>query len=379
MEMNNEQEPNNLFDYFSQMQGVEGEEDTTAQTEGQEGTEGQVPDQTQVQTEVEPDEQGTEEQQEPVNGGNASDEGEQQEGEETGQVEDVNFYEDIYHQLGLEGELPKNYEDNPEGLVEFIKDYKDSTMHQFWDTLEENVPELYEMMIAANEGHDYRQLMKEYAGIGSQDVIGQELTENTNPKVLRNIITEGLKDTLSPDDIQNLIDDKEESGRLLEEAQRHQNRFRQQYEVEQARIAEQREIQREQYKQAIESNYNAVKQNLAEGKLEGISLPPNELNKFQEFLDKHMLATPNGQVVLSLDMTDKKALTAAYFVHNGGKFQELIQRQARTSNAKSIKNRFTTNKKSGSKPSKNTTSNKGRTSSQSALYQALASGTAFKR
>jgi hypothetical protein len=248
---------------------------------------------------------------------------------------------EILDKLGYETE--EEYDDTPEGLLAMTQDIGKQMAEDQLDQLFENFPLVKNHLEYVLNGGESTEFMKAYDPQldYNQIELVEDDTRSQKGVLADYFATKGHDNEF----INELLTDYEDTGKLYQKAEaarralgKMQEQSRQQLVASQKEQKEQQEIQQQEFWNGV---YETIESN---NEFAGITVPNREKSKFFDYISTPV--TKDGRTQRDLDHAEAEMetkLAIDYLMYKGFDLQKLVEKKARTSNAKSLKERISRN------------------------------------
>ena len=248
---------------------------------------------------------------------------------------------EILDQLGYETD--EDYDDTTEGLLAMTHDVGRQIAEDQLDNLFENFPLVKDHLEYVLNGGDSQDFMQAYDP--NLDYSKFELAEDdvrSQKAILSDYFaTKGHEQEF----INELLEDYQDNGKLLDKAKAAQGALSKMQENSRAQLVQQRKAERQQQQEQQEEFWNSVYETIEEtDEFAGITVPKREKNKFFEYLSRPV--SQDGRTQRDLDHAEAEIetkLAIDYLMYKGFDLSKLVEKKARTSNAKSLRDRISRN------------------------------------
>ena len=248
---------------------------------------------------------------------------------------------DILEKLGYDTE--NEYDDTTEGLLQLTQDVGSQIAEDQLDQLFEKFPLVKNHLQYVLSGGDSQQFMKAYdpnndyskMDVSEEDVVSQ-----------RAVLSDYFKAKGHEDDfIQEILEDYKDSGKLFDKATRAQEALaKSQSETREKMLQNQKTQQAENNKKQKEF-WNGVYDTIENStEFAGLTVPKREKTKFFNYISTPV--TREGQTQRDLDHGNAEMevkLAIDYLMFKGFKLDDIIKTKAKTSNAKSLRDKISKN------------------------------------
>lgn len=247
---------------------------------------------------------------------------------------EVSLVEELRTALGVDGE----YDDSVEGLQQMVEKASSTLAQQHIDQVFGSVPELkrfYDFVMLGGEPSKFIQ------HISQDDYSKIEFKEGDERQHEQIVRAELTKRGLSPEEINEEIEDFKNGGILESKAKRALSSLKVIQEKERAQIVEQQRQAAENDRLEAEKYWNGVKETITKkSELKGLTLPATDKDAFFAYLTKPV---KDGKTKRDLDAEalDQESLLAMdYLLYKGFKLGDLVTKKAKDLNAASLRDRL---------------------------------------
>jgi len=284
-------------------------------------------------------------------------EDDQDEEEEESQVSVVG---QIKQNIGIDND--KEYDDTIDGVTEIVRDGAEALAQQELNRFFQQYPDVQEYVEYRSSGGDPSKYFQTMNQSSWDEVDIQEDNTDQQERIVRKHLQ---KEGWDNEDIEDAIDDYKSSGIIYSQANRSLKRLKVLQENEKKELIEQQKRQREQQQEQLEQVWNEVENTVKNNNdLNGLPLPETQKEHFINYI-RQPVAHQNGQQLSQRDVDAQKAdietrVTIDYVLYlmNREDFSlgSLIQREAKTENAKSLMELLKNGDGGGKKPKDRTSS-----------------------
>ena len=248
---------------------------------------------------------------------------------------------DILEKLGYDTE--NEYDDTTDGLLQLTQDVGSQMAEDQLDQLFEKFPLVKDHLQYVLSGGDSQQFMKAYDpnnDYSKMDVSEEDIASQ------RAVLSDYFKAKGHEDDfIQEILEDYKDSGKLFDKATRAQEALaKSQGETREKMLQGQKTQQVENNKKQKEF-WNGVYDTIENSnEFAGLTVPKREKSKFFNYISNPV--TREGQTQRDLDHGNAEMevkLAIDYLMFKGFKLDDIIQTKAKTSNAKSLRDKISKN------------------------------------
>lgn len=268
---------------------------------------------------------------------------EEEEDEETEEdkVLDESIVGEVLSSLGFE--VDEEYEDTPEGLAKMTQDLGAKMAEDQLDQLFGNFPLIQQHLEYVLSGGDSQQFMKAY---DPDNDYGQLTISDNDIRTQRSVLATYFKAKGHEDEfINELLEDYEDNGKLFSKAEQAKKALAQsQATYREELVQKQREEQKVKMQEQQEFWNNVYETIDNSEEFAGLRVPKREKSKFFDYLSKPV--TKEGYTQRDLDHQDSEMevkLAIDYLMFKGFDLSKLIEKKAKTTNAKSLRDRISRN------------------------------------
>ena len=247
----------------------------------------------------------------------------------------------ILEKLGYETE--EEYDDTEEGLMAMTQDVGQQIAEDQLNNLFENFPlvqQHLEYVLNGGESRDFMQAYDPNLDYGKLEISEDDV--RSQKAILSDYFTTKGHDQ---EFINELLEDYQDNGKLHAKAQAAQSALAQVQEKGRQELVEQRKAQQAKLEEEREEFWNGVYETIEENdEFAGISVPKREKNKFFEYLSRPV--SQDGKTQRDLDHAEAEIetkLAIDYLMFKGFDLSKLIEKKAKTTNAKSLRDRISRN------------------------------------
>tara|TARA_R100000951_G_scaffold48508_1_gene41200 strand:- start:605 stop:1711 length:1107 start_codon:yes stop_codon:yes gene_type:complete len=248
---------------------------------------------------------------------------------------------EILEKLGYETE--GEYDDTPEGLLAMTQDVGKQIAEDQLDQLFENFPLVKNHLEYVLNGGDSKNFMQAYDP--QLDYNQLELVEDDSRSQKGILADYFATKGHDKDFIDELLTDYEDTGKLYQKAEaarralgKMQETSRQQLVESQKEEKQQREVQQQEFWNGV---YETIESN---NEFAGITVPNREKSKFFDYISTPV--TKDGRTQRDLDHAEAEMetkLAIDYMMYKGFDLQKIVEKKAKTQNAKSLRDRISRN------------------------------------
>jgi hypothetical protein len=264
---------------------------------------------------------------------------EEEEDEEPSDPADVTVVQEILESLGYEGE----YEDTAEGLTEMTKDVASQMADDRIEEVLEKFPLVKKHLDYVLAGGESQKFMTAYDP--NLDYNTMEIAEDdsrSQKAILSDYFQQKGHDA---DFIKEMLEDYEDSGKLANKANAAKDALGKVQAQQKEQLVEQQraELQKQQEQQM--EFWNGVQETIKESKeFAGLQVPEREKSKFFNYLSKPV--TKEGYTQRDIDHSEaemEKKLAIDYLMYKGFNLEDIINKKARTTATKTLRQKITKN------------------------------------
>lgn len=247
------------------------------------------------------------------------------------QPEEVSVFSDIEKITGVK--VDGEFDLTVEGLAKREQASNEVAISEFVKSIEQQMPELHELMSLGLEGGDYVTAMKKYNEAVSDPLDGFELKED-DVEGQKRILQYSLESSGLPKNrVEKLIQMAEDEGTLYDDAKGEYNSYTaKKEEAKNAAIAVQR-AKAEKEKAELQEKWKNIEGVLKKGKIGNVVLPSKETPKFAEHLTSNLMKDNDGKLFIPLFVEGEEDLATALFHYRKGSLEDLITSREATRKA----------------------------------------------
>jgi len=248
---------------------------------------------------------------------------------------------DILEKLGYDTE--NEYDDTTDGLLQLTQDVGSQIAEDQLDQLFEKFPLVKNHLQYVLSGGDSQQFMKAYdpnndyskMNVSEEDVVSQ-----------RSVLSDYFKAKGHEDDfIQEILEDYKDSGKLFDKATRAQEALAKSQSKTREQMLEGQKTQQAENNKKQKEFWNGVYDTIENSnEFAGLTVPKREKTKFFNYISSPV--TREGQTQRDLDHGNAEMevkLAIDYLMFKGFKLDDIIKTKAKTSNAKSLRDKISKN------------------------------------
>ena len=247
----------------------------------------------------------------------------------------------ILGKLGYETE--EEYDDTEEGLLAMTQDVGQQIAEDQLNNLFENFPLVQRHLEYVLNGGESRDFMQAYDPQLDYNQISFDEEDTRSQKAILSdyFVTKGHDQNF----INELLTDYEDTGKLYQKAEAARTALGKMQEQSRSQLVEQQKQQRAQQEEQQEEFWNGVYEAIdSTDDFAGISIPKREKSKFFDYISNPV--TRDGRTQRDLDHSEAEMetkLAIDYLMFKGFDLSKLVETKARTSNAKSLRDRISRN------------------------------------
>ena len=247
----------------------------------------------------------------------------------------------ILDKLGFDTE--DEYDDTEEGLLAMTQDVGQQIAEDQLNNLFENFPLVQRHLEYVLNGGESRDFMQAYDPQLDYNQVSFEEDDTRSQKAILSdyFVTKGHDQNF----INELLTDYEDTGKLYQKAEAARTALGKMQEQSRSQLVEQQKQQRAQQEEQQEEFWNGVYETIdSTDDFAGISIPNREKSKFFDYISNPV--TRDGRTQRDLDHSEAEMetkLAIDYLMFKGFDLSKLVETKARTSNAKSLRDRISRN------------------------------------
>jgi len=247
----------------------------------------------------------------------------------------------ILEKLGYETE--DEYDDTEEGLLAMTQDVGQQIAEDQLNNLFENFPLVQRHLEYVLNGGESRDFMQAYDPQLDYNQISFDEEDIRSQKAILSdyFTTKGHDQNF----INELLTDYEDTGKLYQKAEAARTALGKMQEQNRSQLVEQQKAQRAEQEEQQQEFWNGVYETIdSTDDFAGISIPKREKSKFFDYISNPV--TRDGRTQRDLDHAEAEMetkLAIDYLMFKGFDLQKLVDRKARTQNAKSLRDRISRN------------------------------------
>ena len=248
---------------------------------------------------------------------------------------------DILEKLGYDTE--NEYDDTTEGLLQLTQDVGSQMAEDQLDQLFEKFPLVKNHLQYVLSGGDSQQFMKAYDpnnDYSKMDVSEEDIASQ------RSVLNDYFKAKGHEDDfIQEILEDYQDSGKLFNKATRAKDALAQSQTKEREEMLVSQKTQQATDSKKQKEFWNGVYETIENStEFAGLTVPKREKSKFFGYISNPV--NRDGQTQRDVDHGNAEMevkLAIDYLMFKGFKLDDIIQTKAKTSNAKSLRDKISKN------------------------------------
>ena len=247
----------------------------------------------------------------------------------------------ILGKLGYETE--EEYDDTEEGLLAMTQDVGQQIAEDQLNNLFDNFPLVQRHLEYVLNGGESRDFMQAYDPQLDYNQVSFDEDDTRSQKAILSdyFVTKGHDQNF----INELLNDYEDTGKLYQKAESARVALGKMQEQSRSQLIEQQKQQRAQQEEQQEEFWNGVYETIdSTDDFAGISIPNREKSKFFDYISNPV--TNDGRTQRDLDHSEAEMetkLAIDYLMFKGFDLSKLVETKARTSNAKSLRDRISRN------------------------------------
>ena len=248
---------------------------------------------------------------------------------------------DILEKLGYDTE--NEYDDTTDGLLQLTQDVGSQIAEEQLDQLFEKFPLVKNHLQYVLSGGDSQQFMKAYDP--NNDYAKMDVSEGDIASQ-RSVLNDYFK-TKGHDDefIQEILEDYQDSGKLFNKATRAQEALAKSQTTQREELLKGQKAQQAENNKQQKEFWNGVYDTIENSnEFAGLTVPKREKSKFFGYISNPV--NSNGQTQRDIDHGSAEMevkLAIDYLMFKGFKLDDIIQTKAKTSNAKSLRDKISKN------------------------------------
>ena len=248
---------------------------------------------------------------------------------------------DILEKLGYDTE--NEYDDTTEGLLQLTQDVGSQMAEDQLDQLFEKFPLVKNHLQYVLSGGDSQQFMKAYDP--NNDYSKMDVSEGDIASQ-RSVLSEYFKAKGHEDDfIQEILEDYQDSGKLFNKATRAKDALAESQTKQREQLLVGQKSQQVEATKKQKEFWNGVYDTIENStEFAGLTVPKREKSKFFGYISNPV--NRNGQTQRDVDHGNAEMevkLAIDYLMFKGFKLDDIIQTKAKTSNAKSLRDKISKN------------------------------------
>ena len=267
------------------------------------------------------------------------DEEEESDDEEVKSTEDSTVVSEILDSLGYEGE----YDDTAEGLTAMTKDIASQMADERIDEVLEKFPLVKKHMEYVLAGGESQKFMKAFDP--TLDYNQMDIAEDDS-RSQKAILTDYFNQKGHDGDfIKEMLEDYEDSGKLFKKAEAAKQALGKVQAREKEQLVERQRAELQQQQEKQMEFWNGVQETIKESKeFAGLQVPEREKTKFFNYLSKPV--TKEGYTQRDLDHSEAEMdvkLAIDYLMYKGFNLENIINKKAKTTATKTLRQKITQN------------------------------------
>ena len=264
---------------------------------------------------------------------------EESDDEEVKSTEDSTVVSEILDSLGYEGE----YEDTAEGLTAMTKDIASQMADERIDEVLEKFPLVkkhMEYVLAGGESQKFMKAFDPTLDYNQMDIAEDD--SRSQKAILADYFTQKGHDG---DFIKEMLEDYEDSGKLFKKAEAAKQALGKVQAQEKEQLVEQQKAELQKQQEQQMEFWNGVQETIKESKeFAGLQVPEREKTKFFNYLSKPV--TKEGYTQRDLDHSEAEMdvkLAIDYLMYKGFNLENIINKKAKTTATKTLRQKITQN------------------------------------
>ena len=260
--------------------------------------------------------------------------------EETDETE-LDVIGEIAQTLGFE--LENDYEDNVDGLTDFVRDMGQQIAESQLQALFEQFPQVQKHLDYVMSGGNSNEFLQAYNP--QTDFAAMEIDRddvNTQRAILGHYFVSKGHDY---DFVEEMLDTMESNGKLYSKSQTAKEELANYQEQQRAELVRRQQEQYQRQQQETMEFWNGVATKIESGNVfAGVRIPDKQKAKFFDYISQPV--GPNGETQRDLDYAEAEIeakLALDYLVYNGFKLNDIIETKARTKSAESLRSKIISN------------------------------------
>ena len=264
---------------------------------------------------------------------------EEESDEEVESTADSTVVSEILDSLGYEGE----YDDTAEGLTAMTKDIASQMADERIDEVLEKFPLVKKHMEYVLAGGESQKFMKAFDP--TLDYNQMEIAED-DARSQKAILTDYFNQKGHDGDfIKEMLEDYEDSGKLFKKAEAAKQALGKVQAREKEQLVERQRAELQQQQEKQMEFWNGVQETIKESKeFAGLQVPEREKTKFFNYLSKPV--TKEGYTQRDLDHSEAEMdvkLAIDYLMYKGFNLENIINKKAKTTATKTLRQKITQN------------------------------------
>jgi len=264
---------------------------------------------------------------------------EESDDEEVESTEDSTVVSEILDSLGYEGE----YDDTAEGLTAMTKDIASQMADERIDEVLEKFPLVkkhMEYVLAGGESQKFMKAFDPTLDYNQMDIAEDD--SRSQKAILADYFTQKGHDG---DFIKEMLEDYEDSGKLFKKAEAAKQALGKVQAQEKEQLVERQKAELQKQQEQQMEFWNGVQETIKESKeFAGLQVPEREKTKFFNYLSKPV--TKEGYTQRDLDHSEAEMdvkLAIDYLMYKGFNLENIINKKAKTTATKTLRQKITQN------------------------------------
>ena len=258
--------------------------------------------------------------------------------------EEATVVSEILSKLGYDTE--EEYDDTTEGLLQLTQDVGKQMAEQQLDELFENFPLVKNHLEYVLNGGDSQNFMQAYdPNLDYNKVDISEDDTRSQKAILSDYFSTKGHDS---DFINELLEDYEDTGKLYQKAEAAKKSLAGMQAEQRQKLVQEQKAQKEQTAKQQEEFWGGVQKTISEAdNLAGLSITQRDKGKFFDYISKPV--TKDGYTQRDLDHNEAEMdvkLAIDYLMYKGFNLNDVINKKARTKNARSLRDKISKNEES---------------------------------
>lgn len=260
------------------------------------------------------------------------------------EIEEVPLFKHISDQLGWEADID-TYEESPEGLASYIKDYehsvKQSTIQEvqesIFNNIQQSTPVLYDLLVRAiNNDIDETALIKEYYNVLSYS---EKSFEDLSIEDQRSIVKQAKFSDIDSEIAEDYLNKLQDNGTLANLAKSIYETESNQRKAQYDNLVQQKQYQQQQLEERANANAIKIRDIITNKNLETFAIPDRDVNPYLNFLQERLDYDEQGTLYIRMPLNTAKDLENTFYIFRGGKIEDLINAKAKTVAANNLFNK----------------------------------------